>query len=217
MKTQYEMLEAKLNAAHAVITEVQSLLRLMRDNGLVSFKDENVGQQTLPTAQGGAVKNVHQMPEPSSSPRKEENGNGVLKQGELFDLPAISLPKSSCPAPISCAAMGVKTSSPSSATTARPTSKNAVRHRGDPAVDRKAALANYREIVKGREIIHLADVNRIFGYNESTSGHFVRDAVTSGRLATIDYGKSGRKFLAKAVREFIRAYFDTIEGKSSNA
>lgn len=230
MKTQYEMLEAKLNAAHAVITEVQSLLRLMRDNGLVRFKDETYCEhiaQSSPITRKPDERRQHAQNTPSQSTTKDTNtsqvndiqtvtesdcvnhgGEQKFLQGDLFDNDMdvnqhqdgeVVAKKDSSFVP-----------------TARPSAKS-VRHRGDPAVDRKSALANFREIVKGREIIHLADVNRIFGYNESTSGHFVRDAVKDGRLATIDYGKSGKKFLAKSVREFIKAYFDAVEGKCESA
>lgn len=189
MKSQYEMIEAKLNAAHAVISEVQSLLKLMHENGLVSFKDEKEEAKDPPRAETEA-------PSQAATSRVEVK----MTQGDFFDSLREKVEK-----PVEPPREVVRGEERAACPVVPPP-----RRRGAPAVDRKSALRNYRDIVRGREIVNLSDVNRIFGYNSSTSGTFVRDAVRHGSLKTIEYGRLGRKFLAKDVMSFIRAYFDVL-------
>lgn len=84
--------------------------------------------------------------------------------------------------------------------------KAAVRKRGTPGIGKTQAVKNFREIADGRELLTLAEVNRIFGYNESTHGRFVKDAIRSGKLPAVKYGEK-RKFVAREVRRFIDEYF----------
>lgn len=82
--------------------------------------------------------------------------------------------------------------------------------KGCPTLTRKQVLANFNKIVQYREqILDLAEVNKIFGYNKSTGGSFIKHAVKRGELGTIPCGKT-MKFLALDVRAFIKSYFDSI-------
>ena len=84
--------------------------------------------------------------------------------------------------------------------------KAAVRKRGTPGIGKAQALKNFREIAGSKELLTLAEVNRIFGYNESTHGRFVKDAIKSGKLPAVKYGEK-RKFVAREVRRFIDEYY----------
>lgn len=84
--------------------------------------------------------------------------------------------------------------------------KAAVRKRGTPGIGKAQALKNFREIAGTKELLTLAEVNRIFGYNESTHGRFVKDAIKSGKLPDVKYGEK-RKFVAREVRRFIDEYY----------
>lgn len=86
--------------------------------------------------------------------------------------------------------------------------KAAVRKRGTPGIGKAQVLKNFREIAGTKELLTLAEVNRIFGYNESTHGRFVKDAIKSGKLPDVKYGEK-RKFVAREVRRFIEEYFRT--------
>lgn len=81
--------------------------------------------------------------------------------------------------------------------------------KGCPTITRKQVLANFCKIALGKELLTLAQVNKIFGYNESTSGTFIKHAVKRGELAVIPCGKT-MKFLSLDVRAFIKSYYDSI-------
>ena len=89
--------------------------------------------------------------------------------------------------------------------------KDIKRKRGTPVIDRRTALANFRTIAGSKEILDLGDVNRIFGYAPNTSGIFIKYAVQRGDLGTITYGAQ-KKFLARDVKEFIKSWYDSVEG-----
>lgn len=87
--------------------------------------------------------------------------------------------------------------------------KATVRKRGTPGIGKAQALKNFREIAGSKELLTLAEVNRIFGYNESTHGRFVKDAIKSGKLPAVKYGEK-RKFVAREVRRFIDDYYKMV-------
>lgn len=90
------------------------------------------------------------------------------------------------------------------------------RKRGCPTITRKEAMENYKRIVGERVILNLSDVNMIFGYNESTSGCFIQNAIRRGDLMTIQYGKA-RKFLAKEVKTFLKEWYAQTEPTTSKS
>lgn len=92
--------------------------------------------------------------------------------------------------------------------------KESVKHKpGSPKVTRKQALANLRRIVNERKSanesdrLDLREVNMIFGYNESTSGTFIKNAIKRGDLLSVRY-KKGIKFYPYDVKAFINLYYD---------
>ena len=89
---------------------------------------------------------------------------------------------------------------------AKARAKASFRKRGTPGIGKSQALKNFREIAGSKELLTLSEVNRIFGYNESTHGRFVKDAIKSGKLPAVKYGEK-RKFVAREVRRFIDDYY----------
>lgn len=81
--------------------------------------------------------------------------------------------------------------------------------KGCPTITRRQALINFINIALGKDLLTLAQVNQIFGYNESTSGTFIKHAVKRGELLMIPSGKV-MKFLSSDVRAFIKSYYDSI-------
>ena len=85
--------------------------------------------------------------------------------------------------------------------------KASVRKRGTPGIGKAQTLKNFREIAGSKELLTLAEVNRIFGYNESTHGRFVKDAIKSGLITKVQWGQK-LKFLARSVKSYISEYFN---------
>ena len=79
---------------------------------------------------------------------------------------------------------------------------------GYPKVTRREALRNLRQIEKNRaesgksDRLDLSEVNMIFGFNPSTSGTFIKNAIRRGELITTRY-RSSEKFYSYDVRSFI--------------
>lgn len=82
--------------------------------------------------------------------------------------------------------------------------------KGAPKLTRQQVLSNFRQFAKGKDLLDLSTVNRIFGYAETTSGSFIRHAVKRGELGMIPVGRQNR-FLASEVRSFIKSYFDSVQ------
>ena len=89
---------------------------------------------------------------------------------------------------------------------AKARAKASVRKRGTPGIGKTQAMKNFREIAGDQQLLTLAEVNRIFGYNESTSGRFIKDAIKNGHISKVPWGKKF-KLLARSVKAYITEYF----------
>ena len=87
--------------------------------------------------------------------------------------------------------------------------KASVRKRGTPGIGKSQALKNFREIAGDQQLLALAEVNKIFGYNESTSGNFVKDAIKSGHISKVPWGQKF-KLLARSVKAYISEYYKGV-------
>ena len=84
--------------------------------------------------------------------------------------------------------------------------KASVRKRGTPGIGKSQAMKNFREIAGDQQLLTLAEVNQIFGYNLSTSGNFVKDAIKNGYISKVPWGKKF-KLLARSVKAYISEYY----------
>lgn len=89
---------------------------------------------------------------------------------------------------------------------AKARAKAAVRKRGTPGIGKTQAMKNFREIAGDQQLLTLAEVNKIWGYNESTSGNFVKDAIKNGHISKVPWGKKF-KLLARSVKAYISEYY----------
>lgn len=191
MKTPMEMLLKKLSAAHAVIGEAEWIVKQYLAECKANERDIKV-DAPVKIAEAPCVKAATAVTPTKRKLLEPEHIEQCSLFGDLFaanssapireprrvpDLPKFKVVK-----------------------------PKAVRHPGTPAIGKKQALKNFAEIAGNKVILDLGDVNRIFGYNRSTSGVFIKNAVKNGELKSITDG-AFVKYLAKEVRRFITAYY----------
>ena len=194
MKSTLEMALKKLAAAHAVVSEAEWFVKkAMAENGYPAPMPQ---KEANPPSDARDTKPYKDTPQSPKVAQRGENQRTAARQpvppvkgavqGELFS-------------PAQFAEQKRKEQS-------RRRPAPAHRTKGTPKVSRREALANFREIAGSKTLLDLGDVNRIFGFNRTTSGTFVKTAVAQGRLVEVPVGAK-RKFVAKDVRRFIAAYF----------
>ena len=194
MKTTLEMALRKLAAAHAIVSEAEWFVKKAMAEETGNSAPIPLNAEKRPS-DASAQKTINVSSSQRKAVREAEKGvpahssTSPVVQGELFTPAQFAEQKrKEQNRPISRPATHVR------------------RIKGMPKVSRREAMANFREIAGGKSLLDLADVNRIFGFNRSTSGTFVKNAVANGKLIEVPVGAK-RKFVAKDVKRFISAFF----------
>lgn len=210
-----ELILKRLRAAHAIISEAESLVK----NCSMLEMQLSYGQKAATKDSRETVTNCHGLEEAGTVSANASGDNPVATSlptsdaPTAEDVPAETIVQQDLFTDIVNVASHGKDEKPVKDGSKK--SNKPVHKRGTPSISYKEAMANFRRIIGDRKIVDLKDVNEVFGYNKSTSGQFIKNAIRRGELSFCQSGAL-RKFVAKNVKNFVKAWYDSQKAAKDN-